>query len=70
MSIQLKLEAPWQEVKERIREVNYELTDEDLLYEPGEEEELLLRLGKKLAKSPEEIKGWIESLSHTTGRAS
>ncbi len=70
MSSQLKLESPWHEVKERIKEVNYDLTDEDLAYEPGQEDTLLARLEKKMHKSREEIKGWIESLSHTNSRAS
>ena len=66
----LNLEAPWSEVKERIQEINYDLTDEDLAYQPGQEDELLSRLEKKMKKSKEEIKGWIESISHTKGRAS
>jgi len=68
--IALKLEAPWSEVKERIKEINYDLTDEDLEYEPGQEEELLARLEQKMKKGRNEIKGWIESISHTEGRAS
>lgn len=70
MNTALKLEAPWEEVKERIKEVNYDLTDADLEYEPGKEDELLSRLERKLKKDKNEIKGWIESISHTEGRAS
>lgn len=70
MSTTLKLETPWSEVKEKIKEVNYDLTDADLLYEPGKEDELLNRLAKKMHKSHEEVKGWIESISHTRSRAS
>lgn len=66
----LKLEAPWHEVKEKIKEVNYDLTDADLQYEPGREDELLNRLSQKMHKSTEEVKGWIESISHTKNRAS
>lgn len=66
----LKLETPWPEVKEKIKEVNYDLTDADLMYEPGKEDELLSRLSKKMHKSTEEVKGWIESISHTKNRAS
>lgn len=66
----LKLETPWPEVKEKIKEVNYDLTDADLVYEPGKEDELLNRLSKKMHKSAEEVKGWIESISHTKNRAS
>jgi len=69
-SQKLNLETPWPELKEKIKEVNYDLTDADLLYEPGKEDELLARLSGKMNKSTEEIKGWIESISHTKGRAS
>ncbi len=65
----LKLEAPWEEVKEMIREINPHLTDEDLRYEPNHEKELLERLANKLNKNVPEVKGWIESVSHNTGLA-
>lgn len=65
----LKLEAPWPEVKAQLQEVNTDLTDEDLSYEKGREDELLERLSQKLNKSVPEVKGWIESVSHTKGLA-
>ena len=61
----LNLQAPWEEVKEKLKEVNIELTDEDLAYTPGQEEALLKRLSEKLKKDPENIKALIESVSHT-----
>ncbi len=67
---QLKLEAPWEEVKERIKEVNLEITDEDLVYTPGKEKELLERLSKRMHKDIEEVKGWVESVSANKGKAS
>ena len=70
MDTQLKLEAPWEEVKEKLKEVNTDLTDEDLLYEPGQEQDMLNRLSKKLHRSPDAIKGWIESVSFNKGKAS
>lgn len=66
----LKLTAPWLEVKEKLKEANVELTDTDLAYQPGEEEELLKRLGKKMKRSRTEIKAWIESVSSNKGKAS
>ena len=66
----LQLKAPWSEVKEKIKEVNVELTDEDLVYKPGKDEELLQHLGKKLDISPEDVKAWIESISANRGKAS
>lgn len=65
----LKLEAPWHDVKTQLQEVNTDLTDEDLSYEQGREDELLERLSRKLNKSIPEVKGWIESVSHNAGLA-
>ncbi|MBL7734500.1 MAG: general stress protein CsbD [Chitinophagaceae bacterium] len=66
----LQLQAPWEQVREKLKEINIELTDEDLHYEPGKEKELLNRLQKKMHKSHEEIKGLIESVSANKGKAS
>jgi hypothetical protein len=66
---QLKLEAPWNEVKEMLQEINMELTDEDLYYERGQEKEMLERVSRKLGKTVPETKGWIESVSHNRGLA-
>ena len=66
---QLKLEAPWPEVKEMLKEVNIELTDEDLELKPGGEKELLERLSRKMNKSVPEDKTWIESVSFNKGIA-
>ena len=63
MDYHLNLQAPWAEVKELIKEVNHELTDEDLAFEPGKEKELLERLSKKMNKDVKSVKGWIESVS-------
>ena len=61
--IKINLEAPWEEVKERMKESNIDLTDADLEYEPGKEDELLSRLEKILHKSRPEIIAYIESIS-------
>ena len=65
----LNLEAPWDEVKEMLEEIDVNLTDEDLRYEKGKEKELLERLSGKLNKSVPETKAWIESVSHNKGLA-
>lgn len=66
---ELKLEAPWDEVKGMLQEINLDLTDEDLYYERGNEKELLQRVSRKLNKSIPEVKAWIESVSHNKGLA-
>lgn len=70
MEKDLKLEAPWEDVKELLKEVNYHLTDEDLDYQPGRAGQLLERLAEKLRRKPEEVRVWIESVSHNKGMAS
>jgi len=59
----LKLEAPWKEVKERMKVNDITLTDDDLDYEPGKEEELLNRLEKVMNKSRKQVIAYIESIS-------
>ena len=64
-----KLNAPWDVVKERMKENNIDLTDEDLQYQRGKEDELLERLQQKMKRSKNDIKILIESISSNTERA-
>lgn len=66
---ELQIEAPWAEVKNMLKEINTDLTDEDLRYEHGKEKELLERLSRKMNKSITYVKSWIESVSHNKGLA-
>lgn len=66
----LKLHKPWIEVKEQLKEINPKLTDDDLEYKEGNEEELLTRLSRILNMSTDEVKGLIESVSFNEGKAS
>jgi len=59
----LKLEAPWEEVKERMKDNDINLTDDDLEYIPGKEEDLLQRLERKMNRSREQVIAYIESIS-------
>ena len=61
--MELQLEKPWNIVKEKLKEHDMKLTDEDLNYEKGKDDELLERLSKKMRRSKQEVKEWIESLS-------
>jgi hypothetical protein len=70
MPVQLKIEAPWIEVKEKLKEIDHLITDEDLEYTPGQEDALLERLSKKMGRSIIEVKTWIESVSFNKGKAS
>jgi hypothetical protein len=57
------LRSPWPEVRERLKENDISLTDQDLEYSPGREDELLERLAGKTNKSKEELREYIESIS-------
>jgi hypothetical protein len=61
----LKLNSSWEDVKEKIKETNPEITDSDLVLDHGNEEKLFENLSKKLHKNIEEVKAWIESVSAT-----
>ena len=69
MAQAFKLERPWDEVKEKLKETNIKLTDEDLQYTPGQEEDLISRLEKRLGKTADEIRVWIESVSANASKA-
>ncbi len=60
----LKLKVPWETVKERIKENDSNLTDEDLEYIPGKEEELIQRLEKIMNRSRDQVVAYIESISY------
>ena len=70
MDNRLNLESPWAEVKELIKEVVPALTDKDLEYEVGKENELLQRIADKTNRSVEHTKAWVESISSNSGKAS
>jgi hypothetical protein len=62
-SSEFKLDAPWEKVKERMKENDINLTDADLEYEPGKEEDLLQRLEKLMNKPRHQVIAYIESIS-------
>ncbi|MBC6995767.1 CsbD family protein [Neolewinella lacunae] len=52
----------WNEVKEKIKLEYAELTEDDLLYEEGKEDELFGRLQRRTGKSKEEMTHWLKHL--------
>jgi hypothetical protein len=62
-TITLKLESPWGKVKEKMKENDSTLTDVDLKYTPGRENELLEHLARKMNKDKKSVKDYIESIS-------
>jgi uncharacterized protein YjbJ (UPF0337 family) len=58
----LKMKGNWNEIKGKIKQQYANLTDDDLLYEEGKEDELYGRLQQKTGHTKEEIKRWIDKL--------
>jgi len=56
----LKLKGEWNEVKGKLKQKYAQLTEDDLRYEEGKDEELVGRLQKKLGKTQDEIIRFIE----------
>ncbi len=57
-----KLKGNWNQVKGALKQEYGELTDDDLTYTEGQEDELVGRLQTKLGKTKEDIKSFIDSI--------
>jgi len=62
MATKLNIKGNWDEMKGKLKQKYAMLTDDDLLFIKGKEEELLGRLEKKLGHKKEQIRHAIEKL--------
>ena len=58
----LRFKGSWNEVKGKLKQKYAQLTDDDLTFAEGKDDELLGRLEKQLGKTKEELRMEIESL--------
>jgi uncharacterized protein YjbJ (UPF0337 family) len=58
----LQLKGSWNEIKGKLKQNYGNLTDDDLAFAEGKDDELLGRLQKKLGKTKEEVRSMIEGL--------
>lgn len=58
----LEIKGKWNEWKGKLKQANASLTDDDLRYEEGKDDELLGRLQQKLGKTRDEVIEWMRSL--------
>ena len=58
----LELKGKWNELKGKAKQDDGCLTDDDLRYEEGKDDELFGRLQTKLGKTKDEVVEWIRSL--------
>jgi uncharacterized protein YjbJ (UPF0337 family) len=58
----LEIQGNWKEVAGKLKQKFANLTDDDVLFIKGKEEELFGRLQKKLGKTKEQIRSVIDKL--------
>ncbi|PYJ65358.1 MAG: general stress protein CsbD [Verrucomicrobia bacterium] len=58
----LEFKGSWNEVKGKLKQKYAQLSDDDLTFAEGKDDELLGRLQQKLGKSKEDLRKEIESL--------
>jgi len=57
-----KIKGNWNVIKGKLKQQYGDLTDDDLTYAEGKEDELLGRIQKKTGRSKEEVKEFIDQL--------
>ena len=59
---ELKIKGTWNEIKGKLKQKYAELTDDDLTFVEGKEDELLGRLQKRIGKSKDELRRELEEV--------
>ncbi len=62
MATNLQIKGSWNELKGKLKQKYGQLTDDDLAFTEGKEDEWLGRLQQKLGKTKEELRAEIEKL--------
>lgn len=57
-----KMKGNWNQIKGKLKQEYGDLTDDDLTYVEGKEDETLGRIQKKTGESKEKIKNYIDSI--------
>jgi uncharacterized protein YjbJ (UPF0337 family) len=58
----LQLKGNWNEIKGKLKQKYGQLTDQDLTFAEGKEDELLGRLQKRLGRTKDELRAEIEKM--------
>ncbi len=58
----LELKGSWNELKGKVKQAYGDLTDDDLTYEEGKDDELYGRLQSKTGKTRDEVIEWLRGL--------
>ena len=59
---ELRARSNWTETKGKIRQQYADLTDDDLEYQEGQQEEWFGKIGNKIGKAAQDVKSWLSSL--------
>ncbi|HMQ47218.1 MAG TPA: CsbD family protein [Saprospiraceae bacterium] len=57
-----KIRGNWNEIKGKLKAEYGDLTDDDLMYKEGQEDQLLGKIQQKVGKTKEELKAFIDKL--------
>ena len=60
--MKLQIKGSWNEVKGKLKQKYGQLTDDDLMFADGKEDELLGRLQKRLGRTKDELRAEIEGM--------
>lgn len=56
------MKGKWNEVKGKAKQAHGDLTDDDVQWEDGKDDEFFGRMQQKLGKTKDEVVAWIRSL--------
>ena len=59
---ELELRGRWNELKGKAKQAHGDLTDDDVRWEEGKDDEFFGRLQRKLGKTKDEVVHWIRNL--------
>jgi uncharacterized protein YjbJ (UPF0337 family) len=60
--MKLQMKGNWNEIKGKLKQKYGQLTDQDLTFAEGKEDELLGRLQKRLGRTKDELRAEIEKM--------
>ena len=58
----LEIKGKWNEIKGKAKQAYADLTDDDLKYDEGKEEETYGKIQQKTGKTRDEVVNWLKSL--------
>ena len=59
---EIKWKGRWNEIKGKVKQTYGNLTDDDLIYEEGKEDELVGRIQQKTGQAKEKVENFLNSL--------